>query len=152
PWAGPPRSLTRGQLSACASWRTFWAGSSTAFIHEQSGPGSTRRPAYPRSLPNTKLAEDQVQQIFGRGFADDLADRIDGDAQVQGHQLQRGLGAQGLQRAQGRLARALQSVLVTRIDQLQHVGFDVARPHQRFDGVLERLDPFAAEAAHLDRR
>jgi hypothetical protein len=47
-------------------------------------------------LPEAELAEDDVQQVFGGGLADDFADGIDGDAQVQGNEFQ------GLIRAQGR--------------------------------------------------
>ena len=39
-------------------------------------------------LPDAELAEDQVQQVFGGGLADDFADGIDGDAQVQRDEFQ----------------------------------------------------------------
>jgi len=39
------------------------------------------RPIEP-SLPNTELAEDRVEQIFGGGFADDLAEGVDGEKRL----------------------------------------------------------------------
>ena len=39
-------------------------------------------------LADTEVTEDGVEQVFGRGFADDFADGVDGDAQVDGNQLQ----------------------------------------------------------------
>ena len=33
-------------------------------------------------FPDAELAEDQVQEVFGGGLADDLADGVDGDAEV----------------------------------------------------------------------
>ena len=43
-----------------------------------------------------------VEQVLGGGLADDFADGIDGNAQVQGDQFQALVRPQGLQRAQRR--------------------------------------------------
>ena len=42
-----------------------------------------------------------VQQVFGGGLADDFADGVDGDAQVQGDEFEGLIGAQGVEGAQG---------------------------------------------------
>ena len=63
-------------------------------------------------LPDTKLAEDHVQQILRCCLADDFAHRVDRDAQIQGHQFQRQFAAHSLERPHRRLARAAQRVLI----------------------------------------
>ena len=95
-------------------------------------------------FPNTKLAEDRIEQVFGGGLADDFADGIDGDAQIHGDQLQRLVRTKGLHCAKGGAARAIECLLMARIDHyLQHLGFDLARPSEFFDRVLQRVDAFA---------
>ena len=52
------------------------------------------------------------------------------------------------QRAQRGGAGAVERVLVAGVDHhLQHLGFDFAGPDQFLDGILERLDPLAGQAA-----
>ena len=74
-------------------------------------------------LPNAELAEDRVEQIFRRGLAHDFADGIDGDAQIHRDEVQRlavGERGDGVLR---RGARAVQRVLMARVDHhLQHLG------------------------------
>jgi len=50
-------------------------------------------------FPDAKLAEDGVEQVFRRRFADDFADGADGDPQIQRHQFERHVRAQCVQRA-----------------------------------------------------
>ena len=105
-------------------------------------------------LPDAELAEDQVEQVFGGRLADDFADGVDGDAQVQRDQFQGLIRPQGFQRAQRGGAGAVERVLVARVDHhLQHLGLDFARPYQLLDGIFERLDPLPCQAAYVhDRR
>jgi len=42
-------------------------------------------PVSPGSFPNAELTENAVQEIFGGGFTDDLADGVDREAQVQSY-------------------------------------------------------------------
>ena len=48
------------------------------------------------SFADAELAEDRVEQILGRRLADDFADGVDGEAQVERDEFERGVGAQGL--------------------------------------------------------
>ena len=62
---------------------------------------------------------------------------VEGDAQVQRHELERQIISERFNRAHGRLARAAQRVLMWRVDHhLQHLGFDFAGPNQVLDRVL----------------
>ncbi len=100
-------------------------------------------------LPQTKLTEDGIEQIFRRGFADDFANGLDALAQIQGDKLQRGISPQRVQRQTNARSRPIQSVLMAGIDcHLRHFSGDIARPHERFDRVLKRLNAVAGFAAN----
>src|ERR1700722_535082 len=95
-------------------------------------------------FPNTKLTEDGVEQIFGRGLADDLADGVGGDAQIEGDEFESFVRAQGLDGTLSGLAGTGQRFLMPRVDHdLQSFRVDLARPDELLDGVLQLLDTFA---------
>src|SRR5438445_8982938 len=78
-------------------------------------------------LPNTKLAENHIQQIFGGGLADDFPDGIDGDAKIHGGEFKRHPATQRFDSAEHRNAAPLKRVLMARVDHdFQHLGFDLA--------------------------
>jgi hypothetical protein len=68
------------------------------------------------SFADAKLAEDGVEQIFRRRFADDFTDGVDGDAQIHRHEFQRRVAAQRINRHLRRRAGAVQRVLMPRVD------------------------------------
>src|SRR5580765_4266024 len=61
---------------------------------------------------NAKLAENRVEQVFGGGLADDLADRADGGVQIHGDEVEKDARAQRVERQDCRGARASQRVLM----------------------------------------
>jgi hypothetical protein len=70
----------------------------------------------PILFPDAELAKNGIEQILSGSFADNFADGVDGDVQVQCDKLERNVGAQGLESAKGGFASATQSILVTRVD------------------------------------
>ena len=61
--------------------------------------------------------------------------------------------AQRVDRPLRRRARAVQRVLMPRVDHhLQHLGLDFARPDQFLDRVLQRFNPLPAQAANVHNR
>src|SRR5438552_1742448 len=95
-------------------------------------------------LPNAKLAEDHVEKIFRGRLADDFADGIDGDTEIQGGEFERRAGAQRRDRAQRGVAAAVERVLMARVDHgFQHLGLDFTRPGEVLYRVFERLDSLA---------
>jgi len=97
------------------------------------------------------LAEDHVEEVFGGGFADDFADGVDGDAEVEGDEFEGLIGAEGVEGAEGGDAGAVEGVLVSGIDHdFEHFGFDFARPDEGFDDVFEGVEAGAGETGDGD--
>ena len=63
-------------------------------------------------LPDTKLAENRIEQVFRRRFANDFTDGIDRNAQIHRHQFECRVRAQCLERSQYARAGAVQRVLM----------------------------------------
>src|SRR4051795_3752846 len=96
-----------------------------------------------RLLPNAELAEDGVEEVFGAGFADDFADGVDGDAEVEGREFQGEVLLEGFDGAFGGGFGALEGFLVTGVDHdLEHSGFDLAGPDEALDRVFEFFESF----------
>src|SRR5213080_1818287 len=73
-------------------------------------------------LPDAELAENRVEQVFGRRLSHHFADGVGRDAQVQRHEVQGQIMAERIHRSQRRLAGAAQRVLMPRIDHhLKHL-------------------------------
>src|SRR5690348_40349 len=66
-----------------------------------------------RSFSDTELAKNHIQQILGRGLADNLTDGIHRDPQVHGREFQSGAGAHRVDRPNRCLPRAIERVLMT---------------------------------------
>jgi len=100
---------------------------------------------------DAELAKDHVEEVFGGGFADDFADGVDGDAEVEGDEFEGLIGAEGVECADGGGAGAVEGVLVAGVDHdFEHLGFDFARPDEGFDGVFEGVEALTGQAREFD--
>lgn len=104
-----------------------------------------------RSFPEAELAEDGVQQIVGGCFADDFSDCSDGDAQIQGHEFEAGVGIHGLECVGECDLSAAQCLLVARIDgDLAHFTGGSSGPDPIADLILQFFDSLQRLAADFD--
>ncbi len=101
---------------------------------------------YRRLFTEAKLTENGIEKVLGRGFAHHLANRLHGDAEVDGNEFERGTGAQGLERPGSGGACSPQRILVACIDcHFVHVGSHPADPDLAHDGLLQILDPLPCQ-------